>query len=148
MGFFPNFALEAEGHHCLNTMFMINTRGGVSPWFLLGVLNSSATRVFWLDRFWDRRRTFPKIKGTYSKALPLPGYGDSQVEELAQLMTKYWSSHATATDASRRAHLERAMEATQHSLDVRVLELFGLGGDHAAALNDFVDATVPKGTRR
>jgi len=28
-------------------------------------LNSRVIKAFWLDRFYDQRQTFPKIKGTY-----------------------------------------------------------------------------------
>lgn len=39
--------------------------------FLLGVLNSKLLRAIWVGRFYDQRQTFPKIKGTYLKDLPI-----------------------------------------------------------------------------
>ncbi len=39
---------------------------------LLAFLNSRLLRAFWIEPFYDQRRTFPKIKGTYLKHLPLP----------------------------------------------------------------------------
>lgn len=38
---------------------------------LSGILNSALLRTYWLSRFYDQRRTFPKIKGTYLGELPI-----------------------------------------------------------------------------
>lgn len=68
----PEWAIDQLGYQCLNTMFMVNVfDASYDPYYLLGVLNSSLLRAFWLDRYFDRRRTFPKIKGTYLKELPI-----------------------------------------------------------------------------
>ena len=62
---------------------MINLKEKTTnPLFLLGILNSRLLRVFWLQRFYDQRRTFPKIKGTYLKQLPIPQLaGDEAVAQ-------------------------------------------------------------------
>lgn len=74
IGRYPTFGRDAAGYHCLNTIFMVNVRDevDVDPYYLLGVLNSTLLRAYWVERFWDQRRTFPKIKGTYLKLLPIP----------------------------------------------------------------------------
>jgi hypothetical protein len=73
IGKFPVFAIDLLGYQCLNTMFTVNiTTSNLSPYFVLGALNSTVVKAFWLERFWDQRRTFPKIKGTYLKELPIP----------------------------------------------------------------------------
>ncbi len=73
IGRYPGFALDSQGYHCLNTLFMVTVSEArrIKPAFLLGVLNSKLLRALWTARFYDQRQTFPKIKGTYLKELPI-----------------------------------------------------------------------------
>ncbi|HVM62437.1 MAG TPA: TaqI-like C-terminal specificity domain-containing protein [Verrucomicrobiae bacterium] len=72
VGLYPEFALDTRGYQCLNTIFMVSPkRKGVDPHLLLGVLNSRLLRAYWGAHFYDQRRTFPKIKGTYLERLPI-----------------------------------------------------------------------------
>ena len=51
---------------------MVNVRDELyDPYVVMGQLNSALVRAFWLDRFYDQRQTFPKVKGTYLKELPI-----------------------------------------------------------------------------
>jgi adenine-specific DNA methylase len=85
IGEYPSFGIDRSGYQCLNTMFMIGVRDtDVDPAFVLGVLNSKVTKVYWLDRFYDQRRTFPKIKGTYLKELPIRTIDFSDTEDSAR----------------------------------------------------------------
>lgn len=78
IGAYPAFAMDEDGHQCLNTLFMVNIRDeALDPWYLLGVLNSTLIRAYWLNRYYDRRGTFPKIKGTYLKKLPIQTVGEA-----------------------------------------------------------------------
>ena len=68
----PLFGIDLDGFQCLNTVFMVNPKQpGLNVRFLLGILNSKLLRGYWVQRFYDQRRTFPKIKGTYLKKLPI-----------------------------------------------------------------------------
>jgi len=72
IGLYPEFGLDLRGYQCLNTIFMVNVREeACDVRWLLGVLNSSLMRAYWTNRFYDQRRTFPKIKGTYLEELPI-----------------------------------------------------------------------------
>ncbi len=72
IGTYPQFGPDPFGYHCLNTIFMVNVREeACDPRLLLGILNSTLLRTYWLNRFYDQRRTFPKIKGTYLGELPV-----------------------------------------------------------------------------
>jgi hypothetical protein len=145
VGFFPDFAIDTVGYQCLNTMFMINSiDASVSPWFLLGVLNSTPTRAFWLDRFWDRRRTFPKIKGTYLDQLPLPGRSDIQVEKSAQALTRYVGELTSGASGPRAQQLTRAIAAEEEKLDTRVAQLYNISHTELGALRDLIDQAVQR----
>jgi type I restriction-modification system DNA methylase subunit len=70
----PICGLDMDGYHCLNTLFMITAKENapLSIHALLGLLNSKMIQKYWLDHYYDKRGTFPKIKGTYLEMLPLP----------------------------------------------------------------------------
>jgi hypothetical protein len=143
VGFFPDFALDERGFQCLNTMFMVNPRSGTDPLYLLGILNSVVIRAYWLDRYWDRRRTFPKIKGTYLKELPIPASGDAEVARAAADAIKH-ARALSASVAAGQAHHLGALLAAEKRLDTRVAQLFGLSPTSVESLHQFVTEMVPK----
>ena len=131
IGRHPEFSLDEYGFQCLNTMFMLNVRDTrVHPKVLRGILNSSAIRAYWLDRFFDQRRTFPKIKGTYLKQLPivLPKTPESErklilnVDAAVQLRKDV----AAARTDQERVAVERQIKAADRQIDKIVHELYGL----------------------
>ena len=136
IGKYPEFAIDRLGYQCLNTVFMVNLKEGtVDPMFLLGVLNSRLLRYLWLKRFYDQRRTFPKIKGTYLKQLPIPRLDGSsrldqsrrtQITELVDIILKLREKAAAVRTAHDRTVLERQIAATDHQIDRLVYELYGL----------------------
>jgi type I restriction-modification system DNA methylase subunit len=85
VGRYPTFALDQRGYQCLNTIFMLTRRRKDSPEpaVLLGILNSKLIRAFWLARFYDQRRTFPKIKGSYLEMLPIKALSGSADKNIA-----------------------------------------------------------------
>ena len=68
IGNHPEFGPDSFGYQCLNTMFMVNVREKTCDFrLLLGILNSGLLRAYWLSRFYDQRRTFPKDQGHLSR---------------------------------------------------------------------------------
>lgn len=132
IGRYPTFALDDVGYHCLNTLFMVTIRepGLVQPEYLLGILNSSVFRALWLGRFYDQRRTFPKIKGTYLKEMPIAVAPDkARRDRLAALVTKMLQlvSEMNGTDVeSARSTLKNAVAATEERINSLVAEVYGL----------------------
>ena len=136
VGVYPEFAIDRRGYHCLNTMFMVNLHDQqLAPVFVLGVLNSGLVRRFWLDRYYDQRRTFPKIKGTYLKQLPICRVDvsnpeqESRYAEMVALVERMLELHkqkqASASDAAR-ARIEREIHVTDEKIDALVYELYDL----------------------
>jgi hypothetical protein len=137
IGRHPGFGFDGVGYHCLNTIFMVTLTEAteVNPSFLLGVLNSKLLRTLWVGRFYDQRQTFPKIKGTYLKELPIavPDFSKpadkarhdklvSLVDKMLGLMPKL---RAAPLD-SEKATLQNAVTATDRQIDALVYELYGL----------------------
>ncbi len=141
IGRYPEFGLDTLGYQCLNTIFMLNVRGQTEPLFLLAVLNSRLIRRYWTDRFYDQRRTFPKIKGTYLEKLPIASADSLRPEtlgieeKLAELGHRMISLHAdvsaTRVDQKRDA-LKSQIEATDKDIDTLVYQLYGLSDEEIA----------------
>jgi len=120
IGKYPTFGIDEAAHQCLNTIFMVNLKpdSPLSPYTLMAILNSTVVRTFWVERYWDRRRTFPKIKGTYLKELPIavPSDGDEhrtsfeKLDELARRATSLAGEMDVAADLSRGRLLQRVEE--------------------------------------
>ncbi len=140
IGRFPTFALDTVGYHCLNTIFMVtlSEKAKVTPSFLLGVLNSKLLRTLWIGRFYDQRQTFPKIKGTYLKELPiaLPDLSKpaarARHDRLVGLVDKMLALtpklRAAQSEAERQT-LQNAVTATDQQIDALVYDLYGLTED-------------------
>lgn len=139
IGRYPEFALDEAGWHCLNTMFMITPRErNTHPKYLLGLLNSKLIRAFWLDHYYDQRRTFPKIKGTYLKQLPIRAinFGDpsdkshhDQLVQFVEQMLTLHQRHFSARTPQEKTALERQIATTEAQLDDLVYALYGLTND-------------------
>ena len=149
IGRFPTFALDPYGFQCRNVMFMVNIKDGVEvdPWFLLGVLNSDLIRYLWLDRYYDQRDTFPKIKGEFLKKLPIVDLGEAEqartdlpdpegpgglaarIAEQAKALTELYGSMRTATDPQEETLLRRRAAARERALHALVYQAYGLDAD-------------------
>lgn len=109
-----------------------------NPRFLLGILNSKLTRALWLDRFFDQRRTFPKIKGTYLKQLPIrkidfsdpaeKSVHDQIVQHVDQMLELHQRLDAARTPPEK-ASVERQIAAADLQIDRLVYDLYGLTED-------------------
>ena len=115
---------------------MINPKqAGLDSRFLLGVLNSRLLRAFWLQKFYDQRRTFPKIKGTYLKKLPIcridPGNAEQRAKHqrtvsLVEQMLSLQKSLSKADSDQSRDVLQHQIDATDAEIDRLVYDLYGL----------------------
>jgi hypothetical protein len=142
IGQFPAFALDERGFQCLNALFMVNVlEGGLDPFYLLGILNSRLLRLFWMENYYDRRRTFPKIKGTYLKKLPIHRLapGDSlnmakhdRLVSLVNSMIGLKEERTAAKPEAPKTVVHRQIEATDAEIDRLVYDLYGLTGEEIA----------------
>jgi hypothetical protein len=131
IGRYPDFGLDEHGHQCLNTIFMVNIEHDYySPHFLLAYLNSAIVRAYWVDRFYDRRRTFPKIKGTYLKDLPVLALSRSSED---RRLHDALDGHAinlialherlkTVRTSQEETRIRRAIHASERVIDTALLD--------------------------
>jgi type I restriction-modification system DNA methylase subunit len=145
----PEFALDRNGYQCLNTVFMVVAKGtDADPRLLLGLLNSTLLKAFWLNRFYDHRRTFPKIKGTYLLQLPVytVHFSDpadvarqNRMVALVERMLELHKRQAAARTAADRELYARQIEATDREIDHLVYELYGLTEEEIAIVEGAVN---------
>lgn len=124
VGLHPTFGIDTLGYQGLNTLFMVNLfTDDMSPYALLGILNSKATRYFWLNKYYDHRVTFPKIKGTYLKELPIPPLSKAAHDKIDRL-TKEVTSLLSKVKVSRSDELR--IKAAESQIDEAVNQAFSL----------------------
>jgi len=157
IGRYPAFALDEKGYQCLNALFMVNVlEGGPEPAYLLGILNSRLLRRYWVEKYYDRRRTFPKIKGTYLKQMPIrvpeAGNADDSVrtDRMASLVNSMIVLHKelpASKSEAQKAVIQRQIDATDAEIDRLVYDLYGLTDEEIAIVEGGDEATTPARTR-
>ena len=103
----------------------------IEPKYLLGILNSKLIRTLWTSRFYDQRQTFPKIKGTYLKKLPIVfdlahKARHDRLVGLVEKMLALTPKLRGAKSESEKAALQNAVTTTDAQIDRLVYELYGL----------------------
>ncbi len=142
IGRFPEFAIDELGYQCLNTMFMVNLfEPRYSPLFILGLLNSALVRSYWVEHFYDQRRTFPKIKGTYLKQLPIyriestDQANQAQQNGMVELVTQMLHTKdrlAAAQTERDKTFYENKCATLDRQIDNLVYELYDLTPEEIA----------------
>ncbi|MEM9662365.1 MAG: TaqI-like C-terminal specificity domain-containing protein [Planctomycetota bacterium] len=136
IGRHPVFAIDENGYSCLNTIFMVNVEDETDPYALMAVLNSKVMRYIWGYKYFDQRGTFPKIKGTYLKHLPIP-FALAEHDELAKLAENLVTLNqalATAQLGAEKQRLRREAKAVDRQIDKLVYDLYGLSKDEIALI--------------
>jgi hypothetical protein len=96
---------------------------------------SDLIRHLWLDRYYDQRDTFPKIKGTYLEKLPifdLDGADESKqataarIADQAKTLTELYATLRGATDSQKETLQRRLAAVSERRLNADVYELYGL----------------------
>ncbi|MEI6278125.1 MAG: TaqI-like C-terminal specificity domain-containing protein [Verrucomicrobiae bacterium] len=132
----PFFGIDLQGLHCLNTVFMVSPKDeDFSAKYLLGILNSELLGFFWEDQFFDQRKTFPKIRGTYLKELPIRPIDFSSPGDVARhdrmvalvgRMLEMVPKRRAEKNPQTAAQLDAQIAATDRQIDRLVYELYGL----------------------
>ncbi len=116
VGSIPVCGIDTEGLAVLNSAFMIVCKD-YDPFGVLGIINSKLMRFYWSQRFEDKRKTFPKIKGSYLELLPVIAPSDTIIK-LAKIIVK----------AKKRNPAIDSTE-TESKIDHLVYQLYGLTYD-------------------
>jgi len=126
IGEVPIVSIDLIGRYCLNAMFMIANKPIHKPSYLelLGILNSKYIQYYWKNNFSDKRKTFPKIKGSYLELIPIPKIYENKI--LKTFVNKILAAKKQNPDADTTA-LEK-------EIDRLVYELYGLTEEEIAVV--------------
>ena len=122
---------------------MVNLHDASDPHYVLGIWNSRVLRFYWLKKFYDHRVTFPKIKGTYLKQLPIPHLNGKQTEvkEVARRVRRIMELGAQR-EAARleqdRNLLEQRQASERAQVEKLVYEAFGVDEGRRAEIEAFL----------
>ena len=122
IGKYPIAGMDICGYPVLNTAFMLSGfKEEISPYYILGLLNSSLFRFYWLQKFSDNRKQFPKIKGTYLEMLPITRNKEKEylIAELAEKMS-----------------IEQNNQLKKE-IDNNVYDLYGINAKYRDIIDDF-----------
>ena len=141
IGFYPEGGIDTRGYPVLNTAFMILPNlDDIDSRFLLALINSSVIRFYWLNRFGDGRKTFPKIKGEYLKLIPVPNAERSDrrsIEILVDYIQWLHRSDAATGDVPGSVGVTLLSGYFEQWVNSLVYELFFPKPLHAAGLQFF-----------
>ena len=128
VGSSPVCGIDTEGLAVLNSAFMIVCKD-YDPFGVLGIINSKLMRFYWSQRFEDKRKTFPKIKGSYLELLPvLPP--SNTIIKLAKTIVKAKKGNP-AIDTTE----------TESKIDYLVYQLYGLTYDEVLVVDPETEIT-------
>jgi len=113
VGSIPVCGIDTEGLAVLNSAFMIVCKD-INPFGVLGIINSKLIQFYWGQKFEDKRKTFPKIKGTYLELLPIVN-PTTEVIHLVMDILK-----------AKEADLTADTKSLEDKIDFFVYHLYGL----------------------
>lgn len=113
VGAVPVCGIDTEGLAVLNSAFMIVCKR-INPFGTLGILNSKLIKFYWQQKFEDKRKTFPKIKGTYLELLPII----PPTDEITRLVKSILSL--------KQKSLSNDTSAIEQQVDILVYHLYDL----------------------
>ena len=133
----PIATLLPGGWYSLNTIYNIYFTKSVDfdIRFILGLIASNLFGWYWEIKFFDQKRTFPKIKKTPLLSLPIQKLDFSQDSDKAQhdqmvdLVDQMLSLNRQLTMAKMsydKTAIQRQIDATDQQIDRLVYDLYGL----------------------
>lgn len=100
VGSIPVCGIDTNGYAVLNSAFII-VPFRINPYALLGLLNSKVLKYYWSNKFEDKRKAFPKIKGGFLELLPIKHFNN---EEFNSLVEKIVSNHQVGTNCYKECN--------------------------------------------
>ncbi|MBU0717119.1 MAG: N-6 DNA methylase [Planctomycetes bacterium] len=133
----PIATLLPGGWYSLNTIYNIYFTKPIALnlRFILGLLGSNLLGWYWELKFYDQKRTFPKVKKQPLLSLPITGTDLSQEEnkarhdrmvELVERMLALHQQLAEAKTPTDKTAIQRQIDATDRQIDQLVYELYDL----------------------
>jgi len=115
----------------LNTIYNVylNNQKSADLKFLLGIVNSKATKYFWKKNHSDEKKTFPKIKKEAILSIPIPN-ADAKIQaeiiKHVDRLLQLYRDLPLATLPSNKEQIQSKIDYSEDRIDALVYELYGL----------------------
>ena len=129
VGSTPVCGMDTEGLAVLNSAFMI-VCDDINPFGLLGLINSKLMRFYWKQKFEDKRKTFPKIKGTYLELLPIKQPTD-EISDIVKSIIREKKSEKSKDTSTLESEIDRF-----------VYQLYGLTEEEIKIIEESYKQTI------
>jgi len=136
----PIATIVPDGIYTLNTVYNLyfNKETNYSIKFILGIMLSSVFKFYWKLKYFDEKKTFPKIKKDALLGMPIPALDlfqkpdktkhdnlDSLVDKMLDLKQK----KAAELSDHLKTVIARQINAVDKAIDTAVYELYNLTAD-------------------
>jgi hypothetical protein len=115
---------------------------------LQGIISSHLIRWFWRQRFFDQKKTFPKIKKDAILSIPLPKSApkvhQNKMVAHVERMLKLQEDLAAAKSPDDQTRLAREIAATDRAIDLLVYQLYDLTPEEIALVEQTTAAPTTK----
>ena len=130
VGSTPVCGMDKSGLAVLNSAFMI-VCNDIDSFGVLGIINSKLMKYYWKQKFEDKRKTFPKIKGTYLELLPIANPTSEISSIVKQIIDK--KEKISTEDTS----------ILEKEIDGLVYKLYGLTDDEIRIIEESFKGPCP-----
>lgn len=124
---------------------MVNLESAETIHYVLGILNSNLIKFYWMKKFYDHRTTFPKIKGTYLKLLPIVKFDKSSkyaknIDQKSRFIADNISKLDDLKLESDRRILQQKLSHAENDINEAVYRLYGIDDEKVAVIDAFLAA--------
>ncbi|MEO7415257.1 MAG: N-6 DNA methylase [Opitutaceae bacterium] len=146
IGATPVATMIPSGLYTLNTIYNVFfvRESPLKLEAILGLLSSALIRWYWTCRFFDQKKTFPKVKKAAILGIPIPQKFETKIHDAlvahVERMLKLHTDLAAAKSPDQQTRLQRDIAATDRAIDQLVYQLYGLTPDEIALVEK---ATAP-----
>jgi type I restriction-modification system DNA methylase subunit len=143
----PVAAIVQGGIYTLNTVYNLffDKETDYSIKFVLGIMMSSAFKFYWKMKYFDEKKTFPKIKKDALMDMPIPALdlsikaGKAARDNLVSLVDKILElkqKEAAGPNQRVKAMIARQIEGADRALDAAAYGLYGLDEEEIKAAEE------------
>jgi hypothetical protein len=136
----PIAAIIPGGIYTLNTVYNLyfDKETDYSIKYILGIMLSSAFKFYWKLKYFDEKKTFPKIKKDALLGMPIPSLDLSQKPDkakhdalvsLVDKMLDLKQKEAAEKSEHLKTIITRQIDVVDKAIDTAVYELFDLTAD-------------------
>jgi hypothetical protein len=126
----------------LNTIYNIypKTDNKINLKFLLGIINANITKFFWKKKFYDNKKTFPKIKKEAILSIPIPIINNNNTQnDIVRLVDQLLKLNAEKSETklpSKINQLNEKITYCEDKINQIIYQLYGLTKEEIAVAEE------------